>query len=264
MRLLDQASGLGSLLHEGTHYPAGSMVLGAGCGVGAQTILLARNSPGAHFISVDISPDSILQAEERTSSEGLTNVAFRQADIKDLPFHASTFDHIFVCFTLEHIPDPLRALGSLKKVLRPGGTIKAIEGDHGSAIIYPDTKAAHHVIDCLVTLQRQAGGNALIGRELEYLLTDAEFVDVKVTPRQTYASPGVSGSSEAVKSIFIAMIGGVREQAIEEGLADPEAWDWGIRDLYRTTERDGVFCYTFFMAVGKKAVKSRGDTVIAA
>lgn len=251
-RLHDQASGLGFLLHEGTRYPAGSIVLEAGCGVGAQTLLLAGNSPHAQFVSIDISPESLARAQERVLREGFTNVTFRQADICNLPFRAGTFDHVFVCFTLEHIPDPLLALGNLRKVLRPGGTITVIEGDHGSAVFYPDTPAAHHVIDCLVTLQRQALGNALIGRELEHLLTDAGFVDVKVSPRQTYASQNISHSSEAVKSNFIAMIEGVRKQAIAGGLADPEAWDRGIRDLYRTTEQDGMFCYTFFKATGVK------------
>jgi len=251
-RLHDQASGLGFLLHEGTRYQPGSAVLEAGCGVGAQTLLLARNSPDAQFVSIDISPVSLARAQERVSGEGFTNVTFRQADICNLPFQTGAFDHVFVCFTLEHIPDPLRALGNLRKVLRPGGTITAIEGDHGTAVFYPDTPTAHHVVDCLVTLQRQAGGNALIGRELEHLLTDAGFVDVRVSPRQTYASASIAGSSEAVRSIFIAMIEGVREQAIAEGLADPDAWDNGIKDLYRTTEQDGMFCYTFFKAVGRK------------
>jgi len=251
-RLLDQASGLGFLLHEGTSYPAGSTVLEAGCGVGAQTLLLARNSPLAHFVSVDISPESITRAQERVSGKGLTNVTFRQADICNLPFKAGSFDHIFVCFTLEHIPDPVLALENLNKVLRPGGTITVIEGDHGSALFYPDTKAAHQVIDCLVSLQRQAGGNALIGRELGHLLADARFVDVTVSPRQTYASPAIPGSSEAVKRIFIAMIEGVREPAVAGGLANPEDWNRGIRDLYRTTENGGMFCYTFFKAVGRK------------
>ena len=156
-RLLDQASGLGFLLHEGTSYPAGSTVLEAGCGVGAQTRLLSRNNPLAHFVSIDISAESLVQAREQVSGEGLTNVTFRQADIGNLLFRQETFDHIFVCFTLEHIPDPLRALCKLKNVLRPGGTITVIEGDHGSALFYPETSAAHHVIDCLVSLQRQAG-----------------------------------------------------------------------------------------------------------
>jgi SAM-dependent methyltransferase len=251
-RLHDQASGLGFLLHEGTRYPAGSIVLEAGCGVGAQTRLLAGNSPQAQFVSVDISAESLARASEQASGEGLANVTFRQADICHLPFRAGTFNHVFVCFTLEHIPDPLLALDNLMKVLRRGGTITAIEGDHGTAVFYPDTRAAHHVIDCLVSLQRQAGGNALIGRELEHLLSDAGFVDVLVSPRQVYASASIPRSSEAVKSIFIAMIEGVREQAVAGGLADPEAWDRGIRDLERTTEPGGMFCYTFFKAVGRK------------
>ncbi len=252
IRLYDQASGLGLLLHEGTLYPPGSTVLEAGCGVGAQTILLAGNSPQAQFVSIDISPESLARAQERVLKAGYPNVTFLQADICSMKFPAETFDHVFVCFTLEHIHNPLVALENLMTVLRPGGTITVIEGDHGSAIFYPDTPDAHLVIDCLVILQRQSGGNALIGRELEHLLEESGFVDVYISPKQTYASQNVPHSSEAVKKIFIAMIEGVREQAIAAGLADPDAWDRGVRDLYRTTEKNGMFCYTFFKAVGVK------------
>ncbi len=41
-RLQDQASTLVELLHSDTSYPAGSRVLEVGCGVGAQTITLAK------------------------------------------------------------------------------------------------------------------------------------------------------------------------------------------------------------------------------
>jgi hypothetical protein len=44
-RLQDQAGTLEDLLHTGTVFPAGSKVLEAGCGVGAQTLALARRSP---------------------------------------------------------------------------------------------------------------------------------------------------------------------------------------------------------------------------
>jgi hypothetical protein len=52
---------------------------------------------------------------------------------------------------------------------------------------------------------------------------------------------------------FTAMIEGVREPAIKAGIVEPELFDAGIRALYRTAETDGVFCYTFFKALGEKA-----------
>ena len=54
------------------------------------------------------------------------------------------------------------------------------------------------------------------------------------------------------RKTFIAMIEGVRESAIAASITDREAFDAGVRDLHRTTEADGVFCYTFFKGVGEK------------
>ncbi len=48
------------------------------------------------------------------------------------------------------------------------------------------------------------------------------------------------------------MIEGVRGPAIGAGLVEPETFDAGVQALHRTTEADGVFCYTFFKGVGEK------------
>jgi hypothetical protein len=96
-RLQDQAGTLVELLHRDTHYPAGSRVLEAGCGVGAQTVTLAQRSPEARFTSVDLSGDSIAEARRRADLAGLKNVEFRQADIFALPFPPESFDHVFAC-----------------------------------------------------------------------------------------------------------------------------------------------------------------------
>jgi ubiquinone/menaquinone biosynthesis C-methylase UbiE len=128
-RLADQAGTLAELLHVDTIYPSGSKVLEAGCGIGAQTSILVQNSPHAQFVSIDISQDSLKKAKTSVKAE---NVIFRQADIFGLPFEAESFDHIFICFVLEHLQKPIDALVNLKKVLKKGGSITVIEGDHGS------------------------------------------------------------------------------------------------------------------------------------
>ncbi len=73
-RLGDQAGALVDLLHRDTAFPAGSRVLEAGCGVGAQTVTLAARSPGAQITSIDVSAASFEQARERVAAAGLDNV----------------------------------------------------------------------------------------------------------------------------------------------------------------------------------------------
>jgi len=251
IRLQDQARSLVDLLHSDTTYPAGSTVLEAGCGTGAQTVTLARNSPGARITSIDVSAVHLEEARARVA--GLSNVEFRQADLFALPFGKESFDHVFVCFVLEHLSRPREALAALKGLLKPGGTITVIEGDHGSAYFHPDSDAAREAIACQVELQRRAGGNANIGREVYPLLVGAGFKSVRVSPRMVYADSSrphlVDGFT---RKTFTAMIEGVRADALAAGLVESGRFDNGIKALYRTAEADGVFCYTFFKGLGEK------------
>ena len=141
----------------------------------------------------------------------------------------------------------------LSHLIKPGGTITVIEGDHGSTYFYPDSKAAHKAIQCQVELQKRAGGNANIGREIYPLLKALDFSFIHVSPRIVYVD---SSKPELVKGFtkntFTAMIKGVRVSSIKAGLIDGATFDEGIRALYRTTEQDGVFCYTFFKAIATK------------
>ena len=246
-RLRDQAGSLVELLHHDTTYPPGARVLEAGCGVGAQTVTLSANSPHAHFTSIDVSAESLAQARARE----LPNVEFRQADLFALPFPPGSFDHVFVCFVLEHLAQPVQALATLKGMLKPGGTITVIEGDHGSAYFHPRSDAAQDAIDSLVTLQAASGGDALIGRRLYPLLDEAGFSGVQVSPRMVYVDDSRPALVEGfTRRTFTAMIDGVREDAIAAALIAPGRFDEGIRDLDRTAAGGGTFSYTFFKGVG--------------
>jgi ubiquinone/menaquinone biosynthesis C-methylase UbiE len=250
-RLQAQAGSVLDLLHADTAYPPGSAVLEVGCGTGAQTLTLARNSPGARIVAFDHSASSIEQARARVRAAGLNNVELRAADLFALPFEAQTFDHLFVCFVLEHLANPREALAVLRGLLKPGGTIVVFEGDHGPTSFHPHSEAAHRAIACQVELQRRSGGNACIGREVYPLLVEAGFHSVRVEPRSVYVDASRPGLVDGfTRKTFTAMIEGVRAPAIEAGLIDTDTFDAGIRALHRTTETDGVFFYTFFKGVG--------------
>jgi len=253
LRLQDQAATLVELLHSDTAYPEGHSVLEVGCGVGAQTVTLARHSPKALITSIDISETSLGEARKTVEAAGLSNVTLQQADIFNLPFAPESFDHLFLCFVLEHLARPAEALQALKRILKVGGTITVIEGDHGSTYFYPDSEFARGAIRCLVLLQARVGGNALIGRGLYPLLRSAGFEAVRVSPRMVYVDSSKPELVEGfTKKTFAAMVEGVRNASVANGLISETDFDRGIADLHRTAEIDGVFCYTFFKAIGIK------------
>ncbi|MFI9358663.1 methyltransferase domain-containing protein [Streptomyces lydicus] len=253
-RLGDQADTLATLLHAGTAYPPGSRVLEVGCGVGAQTVHLAHSSPGARITAVDLSEESLTQARAHVTAHAPeADVTWHRADLHQLPYSDGHFDHLFACFVLEHLRDPAQALTELRRVLRPGGTLTAIEGDHGSALFHPDSRHAHEVIAHQVHLQSAAGGNALLGRELQPLLTDAGFRDVAVQPRTVYADATRPALVDGfTRKTFIAMVESVRDEALRTGLTTSAAWNRGLTALRRTAEPGGTFHYTFFKATAIK------------
>jgi hypothetical protein len=135
----------------------------------------------------------------------------------------------------------------LKSVLKKGGSITVIEGDHGSAYFHPECHAASRAIQCLVDVQARLGGDALIGRKLFPLLRKAGFEKPVISPRMVYADSSrpewVDGFT---RNTFAAMVEGVRERALEWNLIDEESWERGIAGLNACASEDGVFCYTFF------------------
>ena len=252
-RLFDQANTLTELLHHDTHYPPGSVVLEAGCGIGAQTVILARRSPQAKFTAIDTSRVSIDEAQSTIHGHGIDNVQFKIADVFDLPFGEEFFDHIFVCFLLEHLQRPGKALECLKNVLKRGGTMTVIEGDHGSFYCHPESLEAMLTVQCLIDVQAFHDGNARIGRQVYPLLGKAGYQSVHVSPRMVYVDSSKPDLVEGFsKNTFIAMVEGVKTQAISQGLIDEKTWEKGIKDLYRATEKNGTFCYTFFKGTAVK------------
>ncbi len=253
VRLKDQAETLNTILHGDTRYLPGEKVLEAGCGIGAQTLILTQNNPDTRFTSMDISAASLKIAQKTINEIGMTNVEFLQGDIFHLPFEDESFDHIFICFVLEHLKNPVEALSCLKRVLKKNGSITVIEGDHGSTYFHPHSETAMKTVECLVEMQKRANGNALIGRELYPLLTDAGFNGVMVSPRMIYVDDSKPHLVEGfTRNTFVAMVEGVQEAAISAGLMNEQDWQKGISDMKKSAQGGGTFCYTFFKAIGYK------------
>jgi len=77
--------------------------------------------------------------------------------------------------------------------------------------------------------------------------------NISVSPLMVYVDASKPQLVEGfIKNTFTAMIEGVGEKAIKQGIVNRSNFLKGIKDLYRTAEPDGVFSYTFYKGFGIK------------
>ncbi len=106
----------------------GETLLELGPGPGAFTVDAARRlGPEGRLIAVDIQPEMIAQVEERVRLAGLTNVKTHVASAYELPIEDDSVDRAFLVTVLPEIPDPVRGLREVYRVLKPGGLFSTTE-----------------------------------------------------------------------------------------------------------------------------------------
>ena len=101
-------------------------ILVAGGGTGDATVMLASQHAAAgldaEVVHLDISAASSQIAKARIDARGLTNTAFVQGAIEDLPkLGLGEFDYIDCCGVLHHLADPVAGLRTIRAALKPEG-----------------------------------------------------------------------------------------------------------------------------------------------
>lgn len=113
--------------------------------------------------------------------EAAVPVVFAGSDAQHLPFADARFDAALSTWTLCTIPDPVRALREVRRVLRPGGRLHLVE--HGLAGDPPVARWQHR----LTPVQRRLAGGCHLDRDIPTLLVDGGFA---VDYLDTYYEPG--------------------------------------------------------------------------
>ncbi|MCO5968203.1 methyltransferase domain-containing protein [Actinoallomurus soli] len=158
---------------------AGQTVLDLGCGPGTDLGSLADAvGSGGAVIGVDLDEAMVDTARERTADRPVVEV--RLGDVHDLPLADGVADRARTDRVLQHVADPVRALGEIRRVLRPGGRLVMGEPDWETlAIDHPDGGLSRaytrHVADKVIR-------NASIGRQLARLAAGAGFSVPAVLP----------------------------------------------------------------------------------
>jgi 2-polyprenyl-3-methyl-5-hydroxy-6-metoxy-1,4-benzoquinol methylase len=100
----------------------GREVLEIGCGRGGFSCWIAGHGRARRQVAIDYSEAAVQKARQYAESRAL-GVVWQVGDIQSIAYPDASFDTIVSCETIEHVPDPFRAIRELFRVLKPGGRL---------------------------------------------------------------------------------------------------------------------------------------------
>jgi arsenite methyltransferase len=114
-------------------FPERARVLEVGCGTGVLARQIGRWPQVDSVVGVDVA-QSLLEKAGALAKD-LTNVSFREADARALPFDDETFEVVVFDSTLSHVPGPSDALAEAFRVLQPSGRLGVFDGDYATTTV---------------------------------------------------------------------------------------------------------------------------------
>ena len=160
------------------HLRPGMRLLDVGCGPGSITLGLAAAVDPGEVIGVDMAETVLEQARATAAQDERKNIRFQRADATELPFEDASFDAVFAHTLLEHVPEPLRALHEMKRVLKPNGLIGVRDCDWSSGVFWPEDPLVQEAATLYARVWSHNGGHPNLGRQLRGVLHNAGFTDV--------------------------------------------------------------------------------------
>jgi ubiquinone/menaquinone biosynthesis C-methylase UbiE len=226
------------------HLSPGMDLLDVGCGPGTITLDLAGRVAPGRVVGIDAAAEVLAEAEARRQvalsarTAGAGTTRFAVGDVYGLELADASVDVVHAHQVLQHLADPLAALGELRRVLRPGGILAVRDSDYGAFAWAPAEPGLDRWLDLYRRVTARNGGKADAGRYLLGWVQRAGYEDAAYSSSTwTFADPDSrawwSGlwAERVVGSAFA-------RQAVDYGLAtEPElaamadAWRrWAAHD----------------------------------
>lgn len=229
------------------HLRSGMSVLDVGCGPGTITRDLASAVRPGRVVGIDRSPAAI----ERAKVEA-PDVAFIVGDLLEIELPASSFDVAHAHQVLQHVTDPPAVLRRMAELVMPGGLIAAREGDYGTMVWQPVSRAIEDWLDLHHRVAAANGVDADAGRRLLEWARRAGVEEV-VLSTSTLTIAGADAVAEWGQSWASRLTGSTFTRlAVDLGLASPadlttlaEGW------LTWSNAPDALFVTTQFEIIGR-------------
>ncbi len=156
-------------------------ILDVGCGPASITVGLARWAPHGHVTGIETSNGILDIAASTVAEAGVDNVTLAKESVYNLPYPDGSFDVAYAHQVLQHLSDPLAAIGEMKRVVRAGGWVAARDSDYSTMRGFPSSDGITRWREVYRRVCRHNGAEPDAGRHLFSWFRTAGLVDVQMS-----------------------------------------------------------------------------------
>lgn len=250
-RLHRQARFLEPAVHDRLPFRRRRRLIEVGAGVGAQTEILLRHFPDLHVTGVEVNDAQIAEAHRFLATVPWATGRYEivKGDAARLDFEPESFDSAFLCWILEHVVDPARVLGEVRRVLMTGGPVVCNEVLNATFFLDPYSPNTLRFWMAYNDHQLALHGDPFVGAKLGNLLQSVGFRDVQTEVRSFHLDNRAPGERAEFLAFWTDVLLSGAPALLDAGMVSPEVVD-GMRDELARVGRDpnSVFFYAFIQA----------------
>lgn len=250
-RLRQQARFAEYTVYQDINFSGAENVLEVGCGVGAQSEILLRRFPDIKLQGIDIMEKQVNSAKEHLDSLAYAKGRYKldQMNAQNMDFASNSFDGAFLCWVLEHIPNPSNVLSEVRRVLKPGSKVYVTEVLNSSFFLDPYSPKVWKYWMAFNDYQYANAGDPFVGAKLGNLMMSLGFKDIETKVKTWHLDNRQPEKRKETIDFWTDLLLSGADQLIKENVIDKKLADDTYKELKAVASNpNAVFFYSFIQA----------------
>ena len=250
-RLKTQAQFAEQKVYQDIDFSRTEKLLEVGCGVGAQSEILLRRFPKLNLTGIELNDAQLAVAKENLANSPFTDDRYElmKMDATKMSFQENTFDGAFLCWVLEHIPNPMKALNEVRRVLKPGSKVYITEVMNSSFFLEPYSPNLWKYWMAFNDFQYEQAGDPFVGAKLGNFLMALGFKDIETRVKTWHYDNRRPHARKEIIEYWRDLLMSAKQTLIDHKVIDPEIADKAQAEMDEvTSDPNAVFFYSFIQA----------------
>ena len=247
-RLKKQARFAEQTVYKNIDFSRLNKIIEVGSGVGAQTEILLRRFPELNIECIDLNKSQLEAAANylKTIPNSKGRYKLQEMDATNMTFGSETLDGAFLCWILEHIPNPEKVLSEVRRVLKPGSPIIITEVMNHSFFLEPYSPNVWKYWMTLNDYQHEKTGDPFIGAKLGNLLLSQGYQNINTKIHTWHFDNREPTSRKLYIDFWSQLLLSAEQTLLDSGSIDQDTIN-NMQTELQTVSKDpnAVFYYSF-------------------